>query len=60
MTGLILLLLIHFSFRPTFPQLYVNSKLIGGLDIVTEMAEDEVCALAVCLVLGVFCVLDVC
>ena len=29
-----------FSNWPTYPQLYVNGKLIGGLDIVTEMAED--------------------
>lgn len=26
---------------PTFPQLYVRGNLIGGLDIVTEMAADE-------------------
>lgn len=25
---------------PTYPQLYVNGKLIGGLDILNEMAED--------------------
>jgi len=29
-----------FSNWPTFPQLYVNGKLIGGLDIVKEMNED--------------------
>mmetsp|Transcript_6087 Transcript_6087/g.6999 ORF Transcript_6087/g.6999 Transcript_6087/m.6999 type:complete len:460 (-) Transcript_6087:508-1887(-) len=29
-----------FSNWPTYPQLYVNGKLIGGLDIVQEMAED--------------------
>ena len=29
-----------YSNWPTFPQLYVDSNLIGGLDIVTEMAED--------------------
>lgn len=25
---------------PTFPQLIVNGELVGGLDIVQEMAED--------------------
>lgn len=30
-----------FSNWPTFPQLYVNGKLIGGIDIVRELAEDE-------------------
>ena len=31
-----------FSNWPTFPQLYVNGKLVGGLDIVQELAaEDE-------------------
>ena len=30
----------EFSYWPTFPQLYVNSKLIGGNDIITEMFED--------------------
>lgn len=25
---------------PTFPQLYVNGKLIGGCDIISEMYED--------------------
>ncbi len=30
----------EFSNWPTYPQLYVNGKLVGGLDIVTEMAED--------------------
>ena len=29
-----------FSNWPTFPQLYVNGKLIGGCDIVREMWED--------------------
>lgn len=29
-----------FSNWPTYPQLYVHGKLIGGLDIVTEMVED--------------------
>lgn len=29
-----------FSNWPTYPQLYVRGKLIGGLDIVKEMAED--------------------
>jgi Grx4 family monothiol glutaredoxin len=29
-----------YSDWPTYPQLYVKSKLVGGLDIVTEMAED--------------------
>ena len=24
---------------PTFPQLYVNSELLGGCDIITEMAD---------------------
>lgn len=28
-----------FSDWPTYPQLYVNSELVGGLDIVKEMAE---------------------
>eukprot|EP01104_Vermistella_antarctica_P013398 TRINITY_DN4042_c0_g1_i1.p1 TRINITY_DN4042_c0_g1~~TRINITY_DN4042_c0_g1_i1.p1 ORF type:complete len:380 (-),score=102.39 TRINITY_DN4042_c0_g1_i1:164-1210(-) len=30
-----------FSNWPTFPQLYVEGKLIGGLDIVKEMAEED-------------------
>jgi len=30
----------EYSNWPTFPQLYVNSKLIGGNDIITEMFED--------------------
>jgi Grx4 family monothiol glutaredoxin len=30
-----------FSNWPTFPQLYVKGELIGGLDIVKEMAEDD-------------------
>jgi Grx4 family monothiol glutaredoxin len=29
-----------FSNWPTFPQLYVDGELIGGLDIVQEMMED--------------------
>ena len=29
-----------YSDWPTYPQLYVKSKLVGGLDIVSEMAED--------------------
>jgi len=29
-----------FSNWPTFPQLYIDGKLIGGLDVVTEMIED--------------------
>lgn len=28
-----------YSNWPTFPQLYINTELIGGLDVVTEMAE---------------------
>jgi Grx4 family monothiol glutaredoxin len=30
-----------FAKWPTYPQLWVNGQLIGGLDIVQEMAEDE-------------------
>jgi len=30
-----------YSNWPTYPQLYVNETLIGGLDILTEMAEDD-------------------
>jgi monothiol glutaredoxin len=30
----------EFSNWPTFPQLYVNGKLIGGCDIVTGMSEN--------------------
>jgi len=30
-----------YSNWPTYPQLYVNSKLIGGLDILTDMAEED-------------------
>jgi Grx4 family monothiol glutaredoxin len=30
----------EYSNWPTFPQLYINGKLIGGLDIVKEMVED--------------------
>ncbi len=30
----------EYSNWPTFPQLYVNGKLLGGLDIVREMHED--------------------
>jgi Grx4 family monothiol glutaredoxin len=29
-----------FSDWPTFPQLYVDGKFAGGLDVITEMAED--------------------
>lgn len=29
-----------FSNWPTYPQLYVDGKLVGGLDILKEMAED--------------------
>ena len=29
-----------FSNWPTYPQLYVNGELVGGLDIMKEMAED--------------------
>jgi len=28
-----------YSNWPTFPQLYINGELVGGCDIVTEMAE---------------------
>jgi len=30
----------QFSNWPTYPQLYVKGKLVGGLDILNEMAED--------------------
>ena len=30
-----------YSDWPTFPQLYVNTELIGGLDIVKEMVDDN-------------------
>lgn len=30
-----------FSDWPTYPQLYVNGELVGGLDIVTELKEDN-------------------
>merc|ERR1719460_470343 len=30
-----------YSDWPTFPQLYVKSKLVGGLDIVKEILEEE-------------------
>ena len=30
-----------FSNWPTFPQLYISGKLIGGLDIMKELHEDE-------------------
>jgi len=30
----------EYSNWPTFPQLYVNGKLLGGNDIITEMFED--------------------
>jgi len=29
-----------FSNWPTFPQLYVNGKLVGGVDILKELEED--------------------
>lgn len=29
----------QYSNWPTYPQLYVNGELIGGLDIMTEMKE---------------------
>ena len=29
-----------FSNWPTFPQLYVNGKLVGGVHILTELEED--------------------
>ena len=29
-----------YSNWPTFPQLYAGGKLLGGLDVVREMAED--------------------
>ena len=32
----------EFSEWPTYPQLYVEGTLVGGLDIVKEMVEDEV------------------
>ncbi len=31
----------EYSNWPTFPQLYVNGKLVGGNDIITEMHQDE-------------------
>lgn len=31
----------EYSNWPTYPQLYVNGKLIGGLDIVKELEEEE-------------------
>ena len=27
--------------RPTYPQLYADGKLLGGLDIVRELAEED-------------------
>lgn len=30
-----------YSDWPTYPQLYVNSELLGGLDIIKEMSRDE-------------------
>lgn len=30
-----------FANFPTFPQLYAEGKLVGGLDIVKEMQEDD-------------------
>ena len=29
-----------FSDWPTFPQLYVDAEFVGGLDVISEMAED--------------------
>lgn len=29
-----------YSSWPTYPQLYVNSKLVGGADIINEMHKD--------------------
>jgi glutaredoxin-related protein len=35
-------LLQEYSDWPTFPQLYIDGKLVGGLDVVTELqAEGE-------------------
>ena len=34
-----LLLLQEFSNWPTYPQLYINGELVGGCDIVLELAE---------------------
>ncbi|MES1911942.1 MAG: hypothetical protein MHM6MM_004298 [Cercozoa sp. M6MM] len=31
----------EFSNWPTYPQLYVNGKLLGGLDVIRELVEDE-------------------
>ena len=31
----------EFSGWPTFPQLYVNKKLIGGNDVITELYEED-------------------
>lgn len=31
----------HYAQWPTFPQLWVNGELIGGCDILTEMAENQ-------------------
>jgi len=31
----------EFSNWPTYPQLYINGKLIGGLDVVKELVEDD-------------------
>ena len=30
-----------FSNWPTYPQLYVKGELIGGLDIIRELAEED-------------------
>lgn len=30
-----------YSDWPTYPQLYVNSELLGGLDIIKEMSREE-------------------
>ncbi|MBT4539292.1 Grx4 family monothiol glutaredoxin [Candidatus Woesearchaeota archaeon] len=31
----------EFSSWPTFPQLYANSKLIGGCDIIEQLSEED-------------------
>lgn len=31
----------EYSSWPTFPQLYINSELIGGCDIITELYESK-------------------
>eukprot|EP00494_Astrolonche_serrata_P032685 UN32954 len=30
-----------YSNWPTFPQVYINSKLIGGLDVIKELIEED-------------------